>query len=293
MKKAISLVLALIMCLSLCACGESSQQAESGGKKEDIYASALLLLEESQGAEENASEKVKEAHELLVSLGEYEDAKEYLAKITQQEVCVAKEKTNYDAFGQPGSYTISYQYDTSARLASEYDDSEGMTKYFEYDAGNRVVSETRKVFDQIIYVGTYSYNGDGQCTLHTAKHNSGLTVETFYHYDENGNQIKESYMLGDIDNEVTFAYNDAGLLIEKRKAGVGGYTYKYEHICGDTGDVQKRIVDFASDYHTPYIHTENYTYDNGNLTLIETYDEKQNLVAKETYTYETLYFYNP
>ena len=100
-------------------------------------------------------------------------------------------------------------------------------------------------------------------------------------------------MLGDIDNEVTFAYNDAGLLIEKRKAGVGGYTYKYEHICGDTGDVQKRIVDFASDYHTPYIHTEKYTYENGNLVLIETYHENQNLVEKETYTYETLYFYNP
>lgn len=294
MKKTMALLLAIMMCLSLCACGEISQQEESSGKKEDIYAVALLLLEESQSTE-NASEKVKEAYELLVSLGEYEDAKGYLDKITQKELCVLKASETYDAFGQRGRVeNISYKYDRVGRLLSEsFENFANMTIYVEYDSNNRVSTKTSKINDTIRYVATYSYNDAGLCISYAEKLASGEVFEFSYEYDARGNCVKESNnSAGGIKTQNT--YNAADELISKEKF-VGGRlveAYKYEYTYNENGNIQRKKVEGFSNEET-YIHTESYTYDNGNLTLIETYDEKQNLVAKEIYTYETLYFYNP
>lgn len=296
MKKAISLVLALIMCLSLCACGESSQQAESGGKKEDIYASALLLLEESQSTEENASEKVKEAYELLVSLGEYEGAKDYLSKITSKEVCVLKETVQYDAFEQIlESSTVSYEHDAFGRVICETNSAWGQSIYTEYNAEGNVEKTILTDGDlknggHILSEYTYSYNEDSKMTVRFEKRASGREQKIYYKYDNKGNLVKVESEKGTFD---TYAYDELNRLVEMNyylSSDSLGMSEKYFY--DDNGSLCKK----ETVYPQGDLFEAIYTYSGEQPILVETYNmnnSPQSLASKETYTYETLYFYNP
>lgn len=294
MKKTMALLLAIMMCLSLCACGGENGQASAGtSKSAEAYASALQLLEESAVSSEQISEKIKEAYDLLISLEDYEDTQAYLSKITQKEVCVEKEVVGYDAFGQVdsiGSQIHSYGYNYCGLLTYEKIYPWQNEYYSEYNSDGQIMVRTCYNNGNIKWREEHSYDKNSLCVSINRTYNDGQISQVFLEYDSDEKIIKEA--ISD-DRDIVYTYDKEGRIFEKtwldELDGLPLIVHKYSYAQNGTISKVEEWTYGGEKYAGEYL----YTYEGEKLASIEFYSESKQIKNRETYTYETLYFYNP
>lgn len=277
MKKLVSLLLLLsILALSLLSCGTASD-----------YREAKALIKKGE---------LEAAYALLLSLGDYKDAEELLARFTYvpvegsftsfsaegKELLGYDHEFTYDENGRPvhycsGSNATSYIYDEKGNLLEERFTNAHytyLTAYAYDEHGNRI-RMSRGASGKVEYYEEYTYdeNGNLLTEVHFYADSTDLHLpieptlrqqEAYaYAYDESGRVIREERTYKENKQVWEYLYDDAGLLLEDRYT-VGGKTVVTAHVYDEAGRIlrsssTKKQVDY-------------------------TYDEQGNLIKKESRT---------
>lgn len=251
MKRFLALLCVILFAFSLVACGS--------GDPETNYTKALECLEKGD---------YEKAHRLLYELGDYKDAKEYLAKF---KICYKKATTKHATVG---SYTIEHEYDAYGNLIL-MDEVLGLdviknAKKFEYE-----YDETGNIVKRILY-----RTKDG------SEYNLVRVVNYIYDADGNGIKCQDYDASGALLEEYDYATAAADNVAEILDI-FDGYEFTYD----DYGRVTKRIV-YAAD---GSVQAEwEYKYDkNGNLTkAISTIQGNKDSTITESFS-DFVYFYFP
>lgn len=295
MKKTISLLLALVMCLSLCACGSGEQSSgteaqnnateeqnnATGGQtnaseaqpvedpeKTQRYEYALSLL--NKELHQKQGNEFKEAYEVLTELGDYKNAKAYLERFTIIPNALLSCATgNVNAFNETKiTDTVFYLYDSKGRVIGEpcADEISGRVDFSQYQI-NTYDNAGRLIEQKLIHGGFFSYNG-------------------LYKYNDAGLLIEIKYIT--VRDGTTFLvqtreYNDAGQMI-KRESMTSDYQKNVHEFVYENGLLIKvhKWYGYASSYPTDGTTIEiTYEYKNGLLDRVcERYDNGY------TYLYE-------
>ena len=322
MKKAISLLLALVLCLSLCACGGGNDTPETKGNEENNaptesqvettdapeatedpaieaerekqYNIALAKLETSIFNGQSAA--FKEAYEILSQLGDYRDAQAYLARFTilpNMRLMETYSKTN--VFGEEEySYSMDYGYNADGKIAY---DAKGCSTSFDpyatrtiytYNEDGIVVEETRVVGSMTDQKTTIIYNADGTVAQKDYLSADGTVSTQTFAYDDAGKLTTMVWVESEATYEYT--YNDNGVLISVVGKGKG-YTETTEY----SYDTDGNLVNESITLKVPgakLFSSKSYFYENGNLVRVEENSEQNGLVVI-TYTYGDYYCYTP
>lgn len=225
---------------------------------ESTYRLAVSLLSWGNGVD---YEKIAQARELLLSLGDYKDSKQHLAQFcwaniyisrvyTQDNISLDREPQWYDAQGRltgRGSLYDQYAYDEEGRLC--YD----APNRFEYDEENRIILEynDERSID-------YTYDEEGKVSSRTYRYKlRGRKVEHQYRYDsryQNDVLIKESlYDNNELWNVNTYTYDDQGRVVENLLQNYAGrkfsvdYTFRYTYHEDGTVAQKENIYPNAKD----------------------------------------------
>lgn len=287
MKKIISLLLILVMCLGLCACGE-------GGTASKDYENAIselrFLLENSFTESELHSqqylpyldnsletpkrplfsdqESLVNLYHQFTELGDYKQAKEIADRFSVVEKgYVSISETYVDAFQQEhiNEDFKGYLLDAKGRRIWESFSMDGLGgSIWVYDEnGNQIreianilhkyneqglLIETKNVGSEGIYaITTYSYDAQGNCVEQVCKTADGGTETIKYTYDEQGRCIQKQRIL---------AYSHGGELEEN-------YTYIYSY------DEQGNCTEIVSTETNGATSTTTYIYDEQGNCLFE------------------------
>lgn len=152
MKKSIAIVLAIIMALSLCACGETASreeehpeqtelvqdETENAGRaweQERFYDRAVLLLHKNAPV----------AYQLFYEAGDYEDAQSYLENF---QYCLLWETNDAGVYA--------YQYDANGNCIAKIGSNKSEYFYVYDDAGRLIREGTEDRWDT-----EYEYNENG------------------------------------------------------------------------------------------------------------------------------------
>lgn len=227
MKKALSLILALIMCLSLCACGGEPDVETQGSmaeipttenhydvttapsstdteptdtmptedpEKNERYEYALSLL--SKDIHPEQGNEFKEAYEILTELDDYKDAKEYLSRFTIiPNVLLFWTGSELNAFGEVIEEVVcNYCYDAQGQIIL------GPT----FDC-----YQPRTSPDDYIYL--YTYNSDGR-----------VIEKQLFEYQ--APQFPDHPPYSKLISSLLLTYNDLDQLVEKRGVNADGTT---------------------------------------------------------------------
>ena len=251
MKKIAAALLALLLCLTLCACGKSeaviavesmiSQLGEITLDSEE----AIIASEIAYG---NLSEKEKEKVEnypvLLDARDAYEKIPKFVEVAVEKEIwVVSKEESLLGTYEYSG-----YEYNDQGQITQfvraqllGFRKSE-VLHYLEYDDQGRLVSENSVSgygYEKVNYV----YNAEGY--IEREYWTSDFSVENgkefiyTYTFDENGQiamktctNINSDYVL-----EYTYVYNEDGTVARERQHSNSGSTYITEYVYDENGNV--------------------------------------------------------
>jgi YD repeat-containing protein len=327
MKKALSLLLALVMCLFLCACGEntptdtsistngsnvsSSMPTDTEGTTETSIATTAPEKTES---EEEKMQKLNdynkaidllgnidtyytpeqigdmsEAYNLLVALGDYEDAPDVRACFAECTLKVVNSTPDDNGwkyvYNTNGDLLVAFT-NTSRYCTNTYDDKGRMVKVDYY-----VTDDTR--YDEPYYgCRTYEYNEAGQLIRHEYVEQSNSYCWT-YKYDTSGNEAIEYYTYnGELNRTTTITY--ASGLVVKERFDFDSYYNESTYTYDENGlKIEETVISSRNEDVGHYT----YEYDqNGNL-IKEEYTKVRNgeIIDKgtTTYTYSTIYIYTP
>jgi len=302
MKRTLSLILIVMLCLSLWACGESTPSNTDGSDGAEGTTGATTIPEEEQMQKlidynkaldsldslntefsRNQFEAMNKAYAILVSLGDYKNAPDLLSRFTE---CTYKKDNQFDytVLDRQGVCLAQSTDGREYRCTNSFNDKGELVKvdfkgkekpYFrtyEYNDAGQLIRED-VVYEYQTTSRTYEYDANGNLTTeyysyHSAYENSKRTSHFTYTFDDAGRIIKEREEYDDHYIETTYAYDEDGLLIGKNEyaseyGSLGRYTYTYD----ESGNL---------------ITTELTTEQNGSTWYSET-----------KYTYTTLYFYTP
>ncbi len=302
MKKIVSLFLALLILVSLCACkdGDTSSnasQTESGGEttSSDVK-KALSLIELGD---------VKEAYKTLF-LSTDSEAKEMLSDF----IVVSTEEISYFDEQSPESILRSTKrrYDERGNLV--YEDNGSKILEYTYDENNNVLS-VKEIFESYTIDLNYTYDDKGrEIKREHIQTNSNGRKETYVYetqYDDHDNVVyyktisdgqflheteftykyddqgRMTYKKGDdpFGEEVTYAYDEKGNLVEECMDGRDKIIYTY--------DSENRLVSevYESDFDMARYRFE-YTFDaNGNLIKEYRWENGGNSEKWYEYTYDS------
>lgn len=311
MKK-IALFLAIILCLSLCACTTPQNQQEDPTKddpaKEAQYQAALESLkvfEEARDLEIHLSDPesyykaMKDSYDLWAGLGDYKDAKEYVSRFTVVDDVLLYEATvDQDVFGQKQlrlSETKLYGYDANKNWVWDIDYG---TKFHVlaytpqnspcvatrvYDENNRLISIDEYVGDTLECRCTYTYDSSGNLLTETITKRSGQVVVVTYEPDG-------SWAASD-GEFVKNILNEKGQVTGEMRNGLFRYLYLYTY--DENGHKVKALRYNVDASWTP---TENnketeivWSYKNGICTQYESTifrNGAKKTTITSTYTYE-------
>ena len=253
MKKALSLILALVMCLSLCACGGSNTDTSNPANdeannpktdsnnttgdtthKEELYTAVIEKLNQLVGnskdpvslTEEDATYLI----EKLTELGDYKDSLQIMDSFSVfSNMLVSITEIAGDKMGNEIKSDIFYEYDSKGRVISTSTDQVrekfGLLAYcfpgelvFSYNEDGTVSEIIVDYFGEILARCTPQYNEWGAIdSVHILTNDSEFSAN--FEYDAQNRLISSQmpnsrYYSGDI-REFTYAYNDVGQMIEK------------------------------------------------------------------------------
>ena len=310
MKKALCLILALVMCLSLCACSEDvpngtttatenntdtsniqTETTEDETEKQVKYDYALAQLEASKTDYTDPSALVKEAYDILIELDSFKDAKNYLQQITIiQDVCILIESFQTNAFGEKtDQYEFPRGYDLESRLSwfSYHEYIPGfetpkcdLVYIYSYENNGRVGSLTYKnaVKNETISIRTNQYDENGKITAETVQYSGGSISVYNHEYNAAGQCIKSLYD-GWYEE---FKYDEKGHKIEMVKCFDNGYKYVEKYYYNDSGDIIQIVGDDiyqqeeSSAQQQNKLYIREYVYDTGRI-VAEKYYSTYNL----------------
>lgn len=269
-----------------------------GGNKKDSKGENLSDSEKYEKAMENIEKgKYEEAYDMLKSLGDYKDSKEYLSKFhyvnTKQIYDYEDGKIRYNTkINKNGvieeiaipeeDAIIKLNYDEKGnriKIEVTIDGSEHATFTYTYNSKNYLIEEEIAYHTWDSYtVNEYTYNSSGKVIKCVSTYDYS-TDTTTYTYDINGKLIKETGKY----NIKTYSYNSNSQLINVAiDSDYSDSSIEYEY--NSQGKVISEI------YHDDYeYHVVKYTYDsNGNLTeMIKDYGSEGKYTT--TYQYELVY----
>lgn len=219
MKKLICLLLALIMVVSMTACGDENKKP---------YEEAVAAY--NNGYYEEAAAK-------LAALGDYKDAATLLASIKAEKAGVALDVTTADG---TTSTHVEYIFKNGNLIKENISHADGtVTKnYYKFDDLGNCTSETLNHADGGKTMVSHFYEGTNKVrTIRTNPNNSKDTYE--YTCDENGKVLSHVLTLADgTVEEATYSYNEQGQLTVISAAS-GNTTFEYNAF----GDVVKEAVE--------------------------------------------------
>ena len=195
MKKLICLLLALIMVVSMTACGDENKKP---------YEEAVAAY--NNGYYEEAAAK-------LAALGDYKDAATLLASIKAEKAGVALDVTTADLgnctsetlnHADGGKTMVSHFYEGTNKVRTIRTNPNNSKDTYEYtcDENGKVLSHVLTLADGTVEEATYSYNEQGQLTVISAA--SGNTT---FEYNAFGDVVKEAVEAnGEVVSATTYAY---------------------------------------------------------------------------------------
>lgn len=214
MKKALSLLLALVLCLSLCACDENIQDNTDGTEnvgnagdtltgtegttdattndnldKEAKYQEAiesLMIFEEQPEFEAAYYEKIEAVYNMLVALGDYKDAQKYLEYfIVVPNVVLYSEERSIDAFDRETvKLAQMFGYDAKGNQVWKINGGRDVFRY-SYNENGLLIESRDNWGDAYTYITTGNYDEQGRVTDRTTVQEDGTTHHTIYQYEDN------------------------------------------------------------------------------------------------------------
>jgi antitoxin component YwqK of YwqJK toxin-antitoxin module len=213
MKKIIAISLALVMALSLCACGGDNAP---GGSKDDEKVSVslftqVIMTEKDSDGDTDTMKGVVEYDENYNIIG----TKTYINDKLNYEVTYDKDITKpmlEKSYYEDGTRTSTevYVYDENGNClerTSTYDNGEETTvnkEIYTYDANGNILTEKRYEGGELYYEFRYTYTASGK--LESETHNwNGEESWTRYTYDEHDNILTEKQGSGEeVDTSRTY-----------------------------------------------------------------------------------------
>lgn len=218
MKKLICLLLALVMVMTMAACGDENKKP---------YEEAVAAY--NAGDYENAANK-------LAALGDYKDAASLLASITAEKAGVSVEVTTNEG---TASSEVEYIFKDGNLIKENitYADGAVIKNYYKYNDNGLCTSETLNDLDGGKTVINHFYE-DG-VKIRSIRTNPNKTTDTYeYTCDESGKILSHVLTLADgTVEEATYSYNEQGQL-DVVSATATTTTYEYNGL----GDVVKEAV---------------------------------------------------
>lgn len=223
MKKIIALILALVLCFGLCACGEKGKAYKQAVYNlESIIEYTCLGYTKSELNEQHRLENDIEMYEYMnlpdlyqrfSELGNYKESKEILSRFSIVENGFVTVKANsVDAFGQVQSGDVgAVLIDAQGRVAVRFT-SLGTGTLYVYDEQGNIVREGNDLI--------HKYNDRGErieTDLFSYRY-EGLESVTNYSYDAQGNCVEAKIQYADGTTETltfTYKYDEQGNCIEK------------------------------------------------------------------------------
>ena len=164
MKKLLAFLLALILLVSLCACGSNGDDEEKDPQAEK-YEEACDLYDEGEYAE---------AKELFEELGDYEDSKEMVVECEHGEIEAELQGTwKNSAFASAKMYTYNTFKNGRMDVSLTIDGEESFTNEGDY----RIDFEKQEIY--VCYDYTYSLSTSGETTKKENTEEKMLFTYTF------------------------------------------------------------------------------------------------------------------
>ncbi|MBQ1262573.1 MAG: hypothetical protein IIY01_06550 [Clostridia bacterium] len=296
MKRLICML--VLLCLSLLTLAGCQRPS-------DPYQEAMALLEQG---------KIEEAYELLLSIGDREDAKKELAHFytvpvksnstyTAPSVELTQEYSyTYNEKNLPvqiltngtlsGTQSTTYTYDEKGNLIKEVDvyvNQSSQINEYVYDAEGRILKKIRIDTNSQQYTDEYTYDSTGKLIALLQTNPSGKATAHTYTYDADGNRVGETVVHPDRFRSFYTYAADGELILRVKVSGDGQEWARYELTYDENGRLLRKVDRMQGSYEK----AEDYSYDeNGNLvqmlqndgcttqTYTYTYDERGNRLTE-------------
>jgi len=288
MKKALSLLLVIILVFSLVACNTNTLSSDS-----TTYEEAIASIK--RGAYEKA-------YNLFSTIPNYKDSRNYLQRFHRVlsytkvfkgddfifvDISLNKDnligKVEYNSNGY--TYTGNYIYNDNGQLIKCFvNDAYGNVANFDftYDSNGLLIKKAKKDASQNIYVDDYVYNSSGKLIqeTHTNQHKE-KEIYNYVYSSEEELLLKKEY-IDSTNKKTTYVYtydynNNVSTITEIDYKNSKSYTY---YFYDDNGKIlQERLVSNQN------IVTTNDYYYNNNGTLAQKVTTVSNTI-KSYYDYE-------
>lgn len=241
MKKSIALILAILIMVSLCACGKDINT--NGDENLDGNVGAITTEDnatEVQNIVPTPSEEYllyKETNTKTdaVTIYEYDDKHHCVSEVVHRKDGTTHEKVYSNTYADDGSYTVTIsnneasdidyeEYDAEGRLVKRIDNYGGKyekTADYKYDASGNLIERN--------YDGqttAMEYDSNNLMVRETVYKNDGsVDTVTEYKYNENGKQIGSVFYEGDevhegLEFDWEFEYDEFGRMITETRITV-------------------------------------------------------------------------
>lgn len=292
MKKLISIILALVMVLGLCACGNDGKggKGDKGNENGKVTVNVLTeveMTEKSSDGKTNTMKGVVEYDENynLVGTKTYLDGKLYYEVTYDKSYDKPLTQKSYDEDGNITDTDV-YTYDANGNCVEristyEYDGEEVTTKtVYTYDANGNVLTDKYYRDGELESETRYTYTASGAVESESYTWNGQEENRTVYTYDEQDNVLTETQYIG---QEVTS--------IKTYENTYEGGKLKEVNVYQD-GELDERTVYDADEneiLNANYMDGEVFyrsetTYENGNMVkYVSYYGDEMNYCQEYTY----------
>lgn len=290
-KFAIPLLLIGAMLMSLCSCD----------KRE--YKTALKLIDQGE---------YEEAYEILTSLGDYKDARDYLDRFCYVPVRATLESGAADCYVD----IILQKNNQPLRFIAYRDDAIRHQLSYAYDAEGKLLQQNdANGTGYNNYVTRYTYDQNGNCSQTALLDANGKTVTLtqntydkagklmestlvsygveagryIYMYDVKGRLTKCIWHAGGMDTVTEYVYDDGGMLIRETTTTPNGSVKSITYVRDEKGAPQ-RVVFYESGYSDALMTCTLTLDENGNVIRIQTESPYE---ASLTYEFTYAFVYAP
>ncbi len=313
MKKTLGILLAFILCFSLCAC--NAEQAPENTPPADSVENALIYLNEGKHAE---------AYDMLSRLSDNKQAQTLLSRFVLLPASASANGKAAAVFKvKDGASVFTFPF--------ENENATGETLYYSYtfSKDGKTIAEVNHRDGNGLSTAPITLVYDDDCLLIRRVRKDGKTVETItydengritqdadgsYTYDEQGNLIKavrngaEYLYTYTADNRLytttidgvmaeSFVFDDSGRPIRRDQFDeegnvISSHSYEYDDAGNYTITDDITVYRYSADgvllSQISSLHGGNtYTYDeNGQLSAVDTVDDEGNQVRSFAYTYD-------
>jgi YD repeat-containing protein len=301
MKKWTAFLMAACMALTLCACNGGSGTTtetttettmdptylEASLEKENAekYARAMDLLTEGEDTE---------AYLLLLELGEYKDAADYLVKFTVEYTLDSETISSSNTDGAPVSSTVKYVYDENGVLVEKT--MQPCNEYYTYDESGNLIQIRTGIKTATQSTTEHTYNEDGQLVSSQMLSAEGEVLSTTQYSYTNGLMTQSIRIVTGHEkypHMALYSYDEAGRLVTVYEF-FSAYDYTTQYTYDENGLLTKMVLTTNLNNAEYSVETTSYSYDGTRLTGTEKKITGHGEgVVLTNYNYSETYHYEP